>query len=142
MIVGANRRLEDAKSPAAMVQENSPGRHMHDHTVCTWYLAAVFAMHMSISKFVKLFRLKRSTEQSDSHIQSTKSSIRLDVRLGLLSRNRFRTHRIVIPATKHTRPHIHTRYQAPHSSTIQQHRRWLGCYHCCCSSPQISVAHS
>ena len=30
-----------------------------------------------------------STEQSDSHIESKKSSIRLDVRVGLLCRKRF-----------------------------------------------------
>ena len=40
--------------------------------------------------------------------------------------------------------HTHTPthpYQVPHSSIIQQRRRCL-CYHCCCFSPQVSVAHS
>ena len=35
-----------------------------------------------------------------------------------------------------THPHAHTPthpYQVPLSSILQQHRSWLGCYHCCCS---------
>ena len=42
-----------------------------------------------------------------------------------------------------THPHAHTSIagEVPHSSIMQQRRRCLGCYHCCCFSPQISVAH-
>ena len=53
MIVSADWRLENAKSPAAMLQENNPHRRQtHEYTayytVCTWYL--VFAMHTCLSR--------------------------------------------------------------------------------------------
>ena len=47
----------------------------------------------------------------------------------------------IIPSQKHTHAHTHP-YQGPHSSILQKRRRWLGSYHCCCFSPQVSVAHS
>ena len=43
---------------------------------------------------------------------------------------------------QHTQAHtpIHP-CQVPHSSiTQQQRRRWLGCYHCCFFSPQVSLS--
>ena len=46
--------------------------------------------------------------------------------------------------SSHHKTHTHTPihpYQVPHSSIIQQRRRCLG-YHCCCFSPQVSMAHS
>ena len=46
--------------------------------------------------------------------------------------------------SSHHKTHTHMTtqpYQVPHCSSIQQRRRWLG-YHCCCFSPQVSVAHS
>ena len=44
MIVSANWRLENAKSPAAMFQVNNPdATRMSIYRVCTWYLVA-FAM--------------------------------------------------------------------------------------------------
>ena len=46
--------------------------------------------------------------------------------------------------SSHHKTHTYTPthpYQVPHSSIIQQRRRWLG-YHCCCFSPQVSVAYS
>ena len=38
-MVGELRRLDNAKSLAAMLQENQPRGHMHEYTGCTWYLA-------------------------------------------------------------------------------------------------------
>ena len=44
LIVSANWRLENAKSPAAILQENNPQTpHAWVYRVCTWYLVA-FAM--------------------------------------------------------------------------------------------------
>ena len=45
-------------------------------------------------------------------------------------------------SNRKTHTHMPTHpYQVPHSSIIQQRRRWLG-YYCCCFSPQVSAAHS
>ena len=46
--------------------------------------------------------------------------------------------------SSHHKTHTHMTthpYQVPHSSIIRQRRLCLG-YHCCCFSPQVSVAHS
>ena len=52
--------------------------------------------------------------------------------------NVLQTHCIAYSTKEtHTRPHTHTRYHS-----ILQRRRRLGCNHCCCFSPQVSVAHS
>ena len=53
----------------------------------------------------------------------------------------FLTLRIAHPTTKHTHKHSYP-YHVPRSRIIQQRRRWLGCCHCCCFSPQARVAHS
>ena len=44
------------------------------------------------------------------------------------------------PPQKHK--HAHTSIPVPpiNSCILQRRRRWLGCYHCYCFSPQVSVA--
>ena len=55
-IVSANWRLENAKSPAAMLQENNPQTpYAWVHRVCTWYLVAfVMYIYMLVSKLVTM----------------------------------------------------------------------------------------
>ena len=86
-----------------------------------------------------------STEFSDWGIQSKNSTFSTGSVSRKTQSKKFYTcffnpsHR-----SSHHKTHTHTPthpYQVPHSSIIQQRRRFLG-YHCCCFSPQVSVAHT
>ena len=56
IVISANWRFENAKSPAAMLQENNPQTpHASVYCVCTWYLvvfAMYFEVYISVSKLV------------------------------------------------------------------------------------------
>ena len=86
--------------------------------------------------FDRVFRLGNPVEKLDffDWICQSKNSVEKVLHLFLNPSHR----------PSHHKTHTHTPthpYQVPHSSIIQQRRRCLG-YHCCCFSPQVSVAHS
>ena len=77
LIVSANWRLENTKSPAAMLQENNPQTsHASVYLVCTWYL--VFAMHIYVcleaSDYTELLSLGRRLGTDTDWVRWTISS--------------------------------------------------------------------
>ena len=82
------------------------------------------------------FRLSFSTGGSSRSLRVCQSKNSVEKVLHLL----YEPIASLIPPQTPTHTPTHP-YQVPHSSTIQQRRRFLG-YYCCCFSPQVSVAQS